>query len=142
MNPWMRWLPRAGTLPFLALAGLLLSGSRTLPVLGDILHLLQSYTVVIVSFMAGSHWGLAVATPSRLRTGLLIGSNVGALTVWGAQAWLPAREMLLVSAAVLALLLTGDRALRHALLIEGRYWRVRVQVTVVVVISLVVAASA
>lgn len=142
MNPWMRWLPRAGTLPFIALSGLLLGGLETLPVLGRILPLLQAYAAVITSFMAGTFWGLAAASPSRLRTRLLISSNVAALATWAALAWLPPREMLTATAAVLTLLLINDRAMRHALLLEGHYWRVRVQVTVIVVISLLAAALA
>lgn len=140
MNPWMHWLPYAGTLPFLAGMALLGGGHETLPGLGEVTPALQHYALVIIAFLAGSHWGLGVALASPLRTRLLLTSNVAALAAWGSSLWLAPPAMLSACALLLAILLVSDRWLRHAVLIEGRYWRTRVRVTLVAVSSLLAAS--
>lgn len=50
-------LTYAGTLPFIACAILLFVNVQGLPLLGSLTDIAAAYALVIVSFMAGTHWG-------------------------------------------------------------------------------------
>jgi Protein of unknown function (DUF3429) len=133
----MRVLPYAGTLPFIAGALLLLMGVQDIPYLGATRMLVLSYGLLIVSFMAGIHWGQYLAGV-RAGVNLLASSNVVALVAWFGFLLLPASWFCLLLVVLFAVVYALDRQ------IDGGtdYLATRRNVTGIVCLSLVVAAFA
>ncbi len=107
-------------------------------------YALRSYAAIILSFMGGVQWGLAIADhgaeagrgPSWARLGW---SVVPALIAWIAVL-LPALEGYLVIALAFAILLVGDLLAVRKGLAPAWYPWLRVPLTTVVIICLVAAA--
>jgi hypothetical protein len=133
------WLTFAGSVPFVSGAFFLALGIETLPGLGDVLPALSLYGLVIASFMAGAHWGQQLTTQEPWTVRLQAVSNLTAIGLW--LLFVLASPSLVLLGLMLSFLLTlwVDRALLHAKLISQAYWRVRVAVTLVVVLALGVA---
>ncbi len=132
------WLGGLGALPFLGL------GLATTWLKGDLrviaAHALAAYGAVILSFLGGVHWGLAVAPGGdagrgRL-TGRLIVSVVPSLVAWPALLIGGRGGLLLLAVAFAAMLLVDLRATRLA---QAPAWypSLRIPLTVAVVASLV-----
>lgn len=138
MNPIIlkTWLAFAGALPFMIGALCLASGISTLPVLGSVDTILSTYALVILSFMAGSHWGqhLEMAGIWSIRLPLL--SNAVALLGWIGFLVLPFKPLAVLFSAVFLVLLLIDRSLFRQDLIDAGYYRIRKWVTAVVVLAL------
>ncbi len=139
MTPISKWAPAltlAGAIPFALPALLYLFGMSQLPFLGELQPIVSSYGLVILSFMAGVHWGQVINKP-RWHL-LLIISNVITLSGW--FAFLTGKATLLWCVLILGFmaLLIVDRRLLVAGIITPAYWRLRMAVTAIVVISLLV----
>ncbi|MEM8660722.1 MAG: DUF3429 domain-containing protein [Pseudomonadota bacterium] len=130
----------AGTVPFLFGALWLFTG-QSVPVLNiSTVLLLKSYTLAIASFMAGVHWGQSLSEPA-MGPGTRLLSNVFCLIpwlLWVGQASNPL--FFSASALVFASLLYFDHRLLIARLIKSDYWRLRRNVSAIVITALVVAA--
>ena len=128
-------LPYAGALPFVGGAVCLIFGIETLPVLGSTLHFLLTYGLVIVSFMAGVHWGQYLSGV-RGKVNLLVSSNAVALAAWFG--------FLLLSALWFCLLLVLQFTLLYVIDVRlhpgSDYLRTRRNVTMLVCLSLLAAA--
>ena len=77
------WLGAAGAIPFVAssAATLFLAGENRL----FAVHTLLTYGAVILSFLGGIHWGLAIAGPRRERLWIrLVVSVIPSLMGWAA----------------------------------------------------------
>jgi hypothetical protein len=100
--------------------------------------LLASYGAVILSFLAGSHWGLHVASPDRFDARLLLSSNVIAVSAWLALLLFPGNFPLTLSVLIAGFVvqLWIDRALWRSSRLASWYFRMRVKVTVVVIACL------
>lgn len=127
----------AGLLPFVTcLAVLLLSQDDDWArVAGDVL---RTYAAVIASFLGAVHWGAAAGDSSararaRLRWGIM-----PALLAWTLLA-LPADAALVGFAAPFTLILVVDRHLLPVL--DDSYRHLRLQLSLVVVGSLLIAAT-
>ncbi|MCG6967340.1 MAG: DUF3429 domain-containing protein [Chromatiaceae bacterium] len=132
-----RWLGYAGLVPFLAcLAVLLLTGDRHWN--GIAVDTLRNYAAVIASFLGALHWALAGASPDRLQRARLRWGVVPALVGWALLA-LPAASSLAGFALLFAAILLVDRRLLPIL--DDGYRRLRLQLSVVVVPTLVAAAA-
>lgn len=135
----LRTLPYAGTLPFVLGAAAPLS--TTLPTLiymilfVDVQHLVLSYGLMILSFMAGVHWGQYLSG-LRPRLNLLLSSNAVALTAWGCYILLSPIYICFAFAALFALLYVIDTKLS----LDPSYLQTRRNVTCIVCISLVAVA--
>jgi Protein of unknown function (DUF3429) len=135
----LRTLPYAGALPFVL--GAAAQFSSTLPTLIymvmfiDVQHLVLSYGLLIVSFMAGVHWGQSVSGVQS-RFNLLVSSNAVALIAWVCYLTLPPFYVCLVFAALFALLYVIDTRLS----LDPSYLQTRRNVTCIVGISLVAVA--
>ncbi|WP_078767424.1 DUF3429 domain-containing protein [Legionella maceachernii] len=70
-----------GVLPFIITAYCLLLDIHQLPYLGDIHYVFYSYATLIASFMAGTHWGLAINSNSDHILILIISVTV-VLILW------------------------------------------------------------
>ncbi|MEM6582527.1 MAG: DUF3429 domain-containing protein [Pseudomonadota bacterium] len=130
----------AGTLPFLFGALWLLTG-QSVPLLNiPTVLLLKSYTLAIASFMAGVHWGQSLNEPA-MGAATRLSSNVFCLIPW--LLWMGQASNPLffsASALVFAGLLYFDHRLLVARMIKGDYWRLRKNVSAIVIIALVLAA--
>jgi hypothetical protein len=132
-----RWLGYAGLVPFVICAAVLLSADD--PAWREVAtDTLCHYAAVIASFLGAVHWGMAAQrndgfTRARLRWGV-----TPALIAWVLLAVTPANVALLGFASLFVLILIVDRFLLPVL--DDTYRRLRVQLSVIVVVSLLLAA--
>ena len=137
------WLGGLGALPFIALAGaapFLDSAPRLF-----VVRALVAYGAVILSFLGGVHWGLAIASQGdaahqALRTRLIV-SVIPSLAAWVALLFPERIGLLILAAAIAAMLWVDIRATRagHA---PQWYPKLRIPLTCVVVAALLFGASA
>lgn len=131
-----RILAFSGALPFIASALALYMGLNNVPLLGAVNHVVATYALVIVVFMAGTHWGGYLNGQHNAPINLLLFSNV--VTVFAWLVFLSASVMvaLLVYTVVFIVLLWIDYKLYQADLISPDYWLTRRNVTVIVIVCL------
>lgn len=103
--------------------------------------LLTTYAAIILSFMGGVYWGMAMASPARGRNRWYAIGVLPALIGWCATMLTPAAGLMLMGAAF-----AGVYALDLAAVAQGLappwYRRLRRPLTVGVIISLMIAAGA
>ena len=141
--PSAAWLGGLGALPFIGLAGaapFLDSAPRMF-----VVHALAAYGAVILSFLGGVHWGLAIVSPrgadhETLRTRLIV-SVIPSLAAWIALLFPEKPGLLILAAAIAGMLWVDIRATRagHA---PQWYPKLRIPLTCVVVAALFIGASA
>ena len=141
--PSAAWLGGLGALPFIALSGaapFVDSAPRMF-----IVHALVAYGAVILSFLGGVHWGLAIGSPSNadhqeLRTRLIV-SVIPSLAGWVALLFPEKTGLLILAAAIAAMLWVDIRATRAG---NAPQWypKLRIPLTFVVVAALLLGASA
>jgi hypothetical protein len=132
------WLGGLGLLPFVAGVALVVSAD-----VAWAMPALRFYGAVILSFMGGVHWGLAIADfGTAARSGSmwlrLCGSVVPALVAWGGLLLMPVPGLLTTAAAFVILLLADVLAVRKGLA-PLWYPRLRLPLTLVVVVCLITA---
>lgn len=134
------YLGTAGALPFVAAAAaaLVADGIRDLA-----LFALAAYGAVILSFLGGIRWGLAMAgdASGNALHGRLVLSVCPSLVGWAALL-IPLKPGLLLMAAAFALMLGLDVAAARRGETPAWYPRLRIPLTTVVVASLVLGAMA
>lgn len=131
----------AGSLPFLACALLSWMG----PIVGtpevDPVAVAIGYGAVIASFIAGIHWAVHLFAGARGGDNLLIASNVVALIAWGALliggVW-----GLALLIACFAALFALDRRLHSCGIWPLWFFRLRLNITVIVTCALLVTIAA
>lgn len=126
----------------------ILTFSGALPFAGAVLAQLQgmanyhsdylalTYGAVIISFLAGIHWGLFLTHAQYTRVNLLVSSNLLALIAWASLFFLITVTQSLVQIVCFIALWFIDRRLYAEGVIEGWYYQLRTQITSVVVIFL------
>lgn len=135
----------AGAIPFIAATvGLFAEGSHVrVPAIAA----LVTYAAVILSFLGGIEWGLAVSgtvaaradTRERLRATTLVISTLPSLAAWGLL-WLPSPQWQLGAALALFVgVWLADLALSRQGLVPAWFVDLRTAVTAVVAITLGVA---
>lgn len=134
-----RPLAFAGALPFVVFALLLWSGHTTVPVLGSVVPIAASYGLLILSFMAGVHWGQQLSGVET-SLNLFLTSNAVALAAWFSYLLLPPRLYFTSFAVLFAVLLLIDRRMAAEEHISNGYLRTRTTVSALVVLSLAVIA--
>ena len=139
MHLYTKCLTCAGLIPFIACALLLSTGVESVPWLGSVSTLLSVYGLVIASFLAGSHWGQHLDQQNMLRPWLAYSSNVCAIALWLGFSLATFTVFIWLLMGVFLLLLGVDIVLFRAKFITGNYVKMRVIVTVIVVLSLWVA---
>lgn len=130
-------LTYAGALPFIACALLPLLGVRSFGPLGSVAFIAAVYALVIVSFMAGVHWGTALYRPRpEGPVNLFLSSNAVTIAIW--LVFLTATPKIALLASILAFLflLWVDYRLHSIDLLTAHYLQTRRNVTVLVVVSL------
>lgn len=141
--PSAAWLGGLGALPFIGLAGAapyLDSAPRIFAI-----HALMAYGAVILSFLGGIHWGLAIGSQSvadhpEFRNRLIL-SVIPSLAAWAALLFPENNGLLILAAAIAAMLWMDIRASRlgHA---PPWYPKLRLPLTCVVFAALLIGASA
>lgn len=133
-------LALAGTVPFIVGAVGLSVGYSFLPVIGATVLAISLYALVILSFMAGTQWGMFFIAPHPRRGWLLLWSNFVALAGW---------SLFLFTAPIifllgLILLFTGmlfvDFFLQRMEITSRNYLGVRLTATIITLIALGVIA--
>ncbi len=131
------YLTYAGALPFIFCAVCLGLDITTLPVLGSVEQALSVYALVIVTFLAGSHWGQHLQQNGIWSHNLPVLSNIMAVAIWIAFLVLPFKALLVAFSAAFFILLIIDKKLFQFELITHHYFRVRCTITAIVVSTLV-----
>jgi len=139
-----KWLGASGAIPFIALSFAALSFEGAL--WERACFAIAAYGAVILSFLGGIHWGLAVAEGEQVAGGgerfvRLGGSVVPSLIGWGAL-FLSTSTGLFVLAAAFAGMLLFDWHASQKARAPRWYPKLRWPLTGVVVMSLMVAAVA
>jgi hypothetical protein len=140
--PSAAWLGALGALPFIGLAGaapFLESAPRIF-----VVHALAAYGAVILSFLGGVHWGLAIGSQSHadhqaLRTRLSV-SVIPSLAAWVALLFTEKTGLLILAAAIAVMLWVDIRATRDG---NAPRWypKLRIPLTAVVVLVLLLGSS-
>ena len=139
MTKLNKYLAYAGTLPFIVCALLLIFNINLLFDINTLKMILSSYGLIIISFMAGSHWGehLHIQAESW-GLSLPILSNVIALAAWFSWLILVFRGVLLVYIGLFLALMVVDYYLHQQHLISHAYYRTRCIVTAIVIATLMI----
>ncbi len=136
------YLTFAGTIPFIICALLLTFDVDAIRVLGKTEQVLAVYGLVIATFMAGAQWGNHLSLddnhPWAFRLPIL--SNIVALLLWLGFLSLTTLGFIVLLILVFLALLLIDYGLCRTHIIDRSYFKVRVYVTCIVVISLIVSA--
>ncbi len=129
-------LTYAGTLPFIACALMPYIQFPELPGLGSFDTIAIAYGLVIISFMAGAHWGSYLFASESSPINLFISSNIIAVLVWLTFLAATASITLSVFIAAFLYLLWVDYRLLHSKLISAHYFQTRFSATAVAVVAL------
>lgn len=135
------WLGAFGAIPFLGLAGapLFLSGPAKLLAA----HAVVAYGAIILSFLGGVHWGLAVGSDHSSGGGKLsarlVVSVIPSLVGWAGLLIGEAMGLFILATAFAAMLLVDLRAARLG---EAPPWypRLRIPLSLIVMAALLVGA--
>ena len=135
-------LAYAGAIPFVACAVAALAGFSVPEPAGPVERLAASYGLTIVSFMAGVLWGVYLTHKGAVPGHPFVASNAVALMAWGAFLAGPPKLALGIMAALFVYLLYVDFALCRSGVLTEDYFKLRRNVTVIVILSLVVLVLA
>lgn len=131
-----RTLTYAGTLPFIACALMSLAGLSLVPGLGSPMDVAAAYGLAIVSFMAGTHWGMVLVGAHKAPINLFIASNVVTVTAWLAFLVAPMALTLATLIGAFAFLLFIDYRLKEKQILTALYLRTRLHATIIAIVSL------
>lgn len=135
-SPIVSSLTYAGSLPFVIVALLTIAGIRDLPLVGNIIYVLQTYGLVIASFMAGTYWGQGIATKEALPINVYVASNVLVLALWVGFLISPMKSFIGLLMIIFPLWLWIDYIFQKQGIISRSYWTLRFRVTMIVLLAL------
>ena len=135
-------LPYAGAIPFILAALCMYWDFERLPFIGDVQKIIDLYGLIIVVFIAGSHWGLSINLLDTQRIFLLSISNFLTLAIFTSYIWLNSIPFQLSLIAILLLLLVIDYWLFLKKINSLNYVLMRLIVSIIVIISLSFVYSA
>ncbi len=132
-------LTYAGALPFVAAALILIFKPPAIQ--ADVELVLRVYSALIVSFVSGIHWQIGIS--KQAAPGYLLWmSNAVVLASWGFVFAQPGAVAWLLFVMVFAGLLVLDRILFRLELVSSWFYQLRVRISIIVLVSLLVAAFA
>ena len=138
MKPYL-YLTYAGLLPFIICSTCLALDIKVFPLLGATEKLLSIYSLVITTFMAGSHWGQHLNLDNKWSYYLPKLSNVLIIALFLGFLVLPFKLLLAAFIATLLILLVIDKKLVQHGLITKQYFHTRCLVTAIVVVTLIIS---
>lgn len=107
-----------------------------------VIHTLLTYSAIILSFLGGVHWGIAVSNYShdRRTANMLIGESVvPSILAWGVLLHTPLHIQLLVLTVLFIFVWAIDSVLVGRKIIPLWFFEIRCILTPIVVVSLYVA---
>ena len=129
-----KFLVYCGIIPFLVCAFLGIYQDTIFEI--NLKRALLQYGAVIASFIAGTHWGMFLS--KKLEINLFLHSNFSALIAWiSIMVSEPINHYLLI--AVFIYLLIIDKKILNAGFIENWYFSIRVNASIIVVLSLLIS---
>ncbi len=137
---WARWLTFAGAIPFIACSAALWFTPNQYR--GFAASTLTAYAAVILSFLGGIQWGMAVnlidSAPRSARNIFLL-SVVPSLLAWAMLLLPEPRSRIVVAIFLFAFLWVIDALLNVQKLIPSWFFKLRSMITVIVIVSLAAA---
>ena len=134
----IHYLTYAGLLPFIVAAICISNGIKSLPLLGQVESILSVYTLVIISFLAGAHWGQSlVIFDTNWAIYLAIFSNAIAVALWLGFVLAGFKIKISIFIVLLAVLLCIDHKLLKIGVISSDYFSLRLRVSSAVILLLV-----
>ncbi len=133
-------LTAAGTVPFVALAVPVSMHGFADP--KPVIQILLTYAAVVVSFIGGAHWGVAVnqyANDRRIANLLMTQSVWPSLIAWGTLIYADLHVQLLVMTLLYTFMWAIDSLLYDRGIIPQWFFSLRCTITPIVVVSLYVA---
>ena len=144
MSPQNSLLPHllacAGVLPFVGAAVLSLAGIDTLPRIGPLENAAALYGILITVFLAGIHWGQQLSGVKPV-TNLFIVSNVIVVVLFLSWLTLPVTTVTLILLLALGSILIIDATLLHDRVLSPVYFRTRLIITAIAMLSLGLVAA-
>ncbi len=126
-----------GTIPFLFVSALF--GANFYEILHIELESLKTiisiYTVAIISFISGSHWGLNINNNNFLSRFIVISSNIFVLIIWFAYLFLLFEVFIFAASVVFVLLLFIDQKLSYIDYYSENNFQNRLIATIIVLLS-------
>ena len=134
-------LTYSGTLPLIA-SVIMLSFPTAIPIAGlDGAVIASTYSAVIISFLCGIHWAVALFFADRYPRYLLISSNVVALLAWASLLATNQLATTLLQLVCFLYLLVLDVKLRNAGILAEWFFRLRRNATMIVALCLLLIAA-
>lgn len=137
-----RTLTFAGAIPFVGLSVALWLGVDTLGPLGMTINVLLVYGLAILSFLCGTQWAFELSRPGMAGLPLFLISNAIVVVAWLTTLAAAAAVAFPVQFLAFALVLMVDGRLRSRGVIDQTYWRLRQQVSAIVLLAILAAAVA
>lgn len=136
------YLTYAGAIPFILCAVLLGSDIQELPILGSVERILSVYALMISSFLAGAHWGQHLLMMNGLWSrSLPISSNIIAILLWLGFLILSFKMLVAMFVTAFIILLMIDYRLFKLDIITRHYFKTRMLVSAIVIISLIISGT-
>ena len=137
------YLGYLGLIPFIFFTICLSLSYKHTFIFGNTLQALTSYSLIIASFIAGSHWGRQVNIETLTNRVLLqIGSNINVIAIWIAYLCLSPKTIIAVMIIEFVVLLKFDFFIYKQKLISYKYlFCIRVPITIFVVSLLAISWS-
>ncbi|MBC6416091.1 MAG: DUF3429 domain-containing protein [Bdellovibrionales bacterium] len=130
----------AGLTPYFITSFLFVIDLNSFPILGSLEKALSIYNIIILSFLAGSHWGKHLNLENQWSFYLPLTSTGIALFIGFSYLLLPFRLFLLTFFIGLTLLLWIDKKLLKEDIITQNYFKTRFIATALTFINLVIIA--
>ena len=128
------YLTYAGACPFIVCALYFLTDLPLITI--NVEQILSIYSLIIISFMAGSHWGLHLNMDDKWAIYLSFSSNIMAILLWLSYLMFSFKVLMIIFAASFTALLLIDKQMFYDGLISKRYWLTRRMITLIVVLTL------
>lgn len=139
-SAWARWLTFAGAIPFIACSAALWLAPNQYR--SFTVNILTAYAAVILSFLGGIQWGMAVnlihTAPKSARNIFLL-SVVPSLLAWAMLLLPEPRTRILVAIFLFAFVWVIDALLNVQKLIPPWFFKLRSTISLIVILSLAVA---
>lgn len=134
-------LMAAGLAPFFITAIAPIFSLEVIPVIGDIYRAGALYGLIIVSFMAGIHWGICITSNSLVNSSqsatLMTASNAYTVLPWLCYLFFGPNSVFYASLIIaFSLIFVADRSLFKQGVINEHYYRTRKLVTIAVLVCL------
>ena len=131
----------AGAIPFVAAAAFIFNGVESIGPLRSVTESLLAYGLAIVSFVAGTHWGIYLESRSSAPTNLFVSSNAAVLVPWLTFVVGSIEHTLIALILTFVFLTLVEWRLYTAKLVTRAYFHMRVTATLIVGISLLLVLA-